>query len=167
MQTKSTCLRLFVGMMYAALGPVDAGCRLAGGGHGVLSVDYARSPPGTTASVDACLAYCTTRDACLAIEWETPEGSFGPKCEIWWTMPAYGEGKPHHECRIKLRAVPPPPISPPAPLPSTPPTGSPNHPALILGASVCGGVGALMLLGIVMSCMRKRRKERKGMPSDV
>lgn len=140
----------------------EGGCRLEGGSHGTLDVDFKKNPSGSTSSAQACEDYCSGSATCLAFEWEDPESSFGPKCEIWLVMPAYGENKPMHKCMLKLRAVPPPPLLPPeqpAP-PSLPPPSAPDI-GLALGLGVGGGVAALALLLLVLFYFTRLRRAKR------
>ena len=142
---------------YVKLGPEEAGCRLAGGGHGTNYVDFDKYPggslPASKGSMDACLNYCSARDDCVAIEYD----SSVPKCEIWWSTPDHGEAKAAHYCRLKVRAVPPPlppPLLPPPsapPPPQSPPPLSPDQTALFVGLGVGGGCVAALLAVCVVS----------------
>ena len=142
---------------YETLDGVLGGCRLTGGDHGEVNVDFLRSPGDSNDDLDSCKAYCDADSSCLAIEWESPEGRYGPKCEIWRTMPDYTEAKAHHQCMYKLRPVPPSPGQPPSSPPPPPPDAPPSSDAgLIIGAAVGGGVAALALLVIVILLVRRR-----------
>jgi len=98
--------------VYSLLG--SGGCRQRGCSHGDAGVTFLRSPADSAASQQACFDYCDASADCLAIEWETPEGGAGPKCEIWLEMPAFAETKAHHSCHVKHRALQTSPPSAPA-----------------------------------------------------
>ena len=142
------------------------GCRVAGGGHGTNGADFTK-PGGVQGSLQACKDYCEADASCVAIEWETDEGSYGPKCEIWSVMPAFAEIKADHSCFVKQLAVPPPPRRPPSlPPPSAPPLAPPLAPppssaALVIGLGVGGGCLLLLLLAVVVVLIMRRGRASK------
>ena len=148
---------------YALLDGTEGGCRQEGGSHGEAGVAFLRSPGGTTASLQACLDYCTADTLCMAVEWESAEGSNGPKCEIWLEVPYFAEWKAHHECHIKLRAVPPPsspPPAPPRPPPGVPPSPPPLPPSITLVVTLGVGGGAAGVLALLVAVLFAVRRTR-------